>query len=108
MLFFLLACGSKTDETNVCVQDFPEASMVNALINDEAWSSAIQWSAAGSGVQFTTTSQEGFRLTLVALQDSKGRAAADAIDESDGGAAAGPARVGQANVHVRADGRDGR
>ncbi len=78
MLLFLLACAT-TSEKNPCNANTSEEGTVDAAINGVPWSSSAQWNLAGSGMQITSADNGGYRLTLVALLDTDGRSAEDAL-----------------------------
>lgn len=79
-LLLLLACAGDKDDSGgpgaACTAGPPAAGTAEATIQGEAWTGAgAAWTAAGQGVQVTTETANGWRLTLVA---SSALAAVDA------------------------------
>lgn len=75
----LLACGKETCEPAGLVE-----GDVVATIDGDAWDGAgASWSAAGDGVQFTTSEGDGWRLTLVANEDEEGQGVAAALVDGE-------------------------
>lgn len=74
-LLALPACGGSPCDT----EDLAEGD-VEATVDGVAWAgSGATWSVAGDGVQITTADADGWRVTLVAAQDSEGQGVATAL-----------------------------
>ena len=79
MLLLLLACSGPS-KVDPCPMKPEIEGQIKATIDGEVWAAITQWNAAGSGIQLTSTSLGGYRLTLVAQVDDEERTAEESLD----------------------------
>ena len=85
LLVLLVACGADSDDSAVaCDPSGAAAGQVTGTLGGQAWAVDATWSWSGDAVQATTSTSNGWRMTLVAQRDLEGRSLRAAADAADG------------------------
>jgi len=85
LVLLAAACGGDAaDSATLCEAGGATSGQVTGTLDGRPWAVDATWSWSGDAVQVTTSTADGWRMTLVAQRDVDGRSVREASEQGGG------------------------